>query len=339
MFDFNTGTLERLSHDLDDVNGNGNLRISNGSKMSICDGMVFHNFDSIVMGSCKAPNVDPGKNVNNGFFCPVGDDPYTPPPLNAMDSLGFNRITNPDRNMIIINEGSALVLDSGSKTHVGSYSTILIKHGGTLYVKDGATLEVGDACPYDQGEVIAEDGSYFCVEEGADLHFFNDIDSNRHITQDTLDRHIVYIRKDPGGIKHATYGVNTSGARGKFLEDSMYGNHDCLEFCNWKYVNTPHGINNRAFGWCNIDSPYSRIISPDTACLGNMYYVDGHKTLNETRYLVNAFEYDTSTHNVNGGNPLGTMDTSELGQIGDTQQVFVPSWSGYYKVYLQTFNS
>jgi PKD repeat protein len=312
-FDFNTGTLERLAHDLEDVDSIGWLKITNGSKMSICPDFVFYNHDSITMGSCEASlEEDAAKQESVGNT--GGDSLYvtTPSPVDRMDALGSQRMYDKKRNMIIVNDRAALVLDSGSQTHVGTSSTLLVRSGGTLFVKAGAMLEIGSECPHDRGELICERGSYVCVEEGADMHFFADIDSTNYLTKlDTFDRHIVYVampKPDPLSGDGATLpgsnpSVNVLGARGKFLTDSIYEEHDCEAFCSWKVVNPPYGVNNREFGWCNVSFPASRIRMPDTFCVGEPIFMQGRRTLNETGYKISICTWDTA---------LNACSTSEV---------------------------
>jgi hypothetical protein len=344
IFDFNTGTLETLGHDLDDVNNAGWLRITNGSKMSICPDFVFHNYDSITMTACDGTNKtdgDPEEWLGNTACDSCSGNNGLP--VTMLDILPQMRINDPKRNMIIVNDKAALVLDSGSHTHVGTGSTLLVKSGATLLVKAGAMLEVGSECPHDRGELICERGSYVCVEEGADLHFFADIDSSNYLTKlDTVDRHIVYVampkpdpNNDGGIIEGSIAAVNLLGARGKFLPDSIYGDHECEEFCSWKTVNPLYGVNNREFGWCNISYPVSRVRMQDTFCPGDPIYFEGRRTLNETGYRTSICAWDTALNTCTGSELVVTdRDTFWI----DHERISNGLASGGYRIRLITRN-
>lgn len=335
LFDFNTGTLEVLGHDLSCEDSLGWLRITNGSKMSICPGFVFHNKDSITLGECVgAASGDPEP---RGGASEGGSGYGTP-----MEALAGARLSDHKRNMIIVNEHAGLVLDSGSHTHVGTFGTLLVKEGGTLLVKRGAMLEVGSPCPVDRGEVICQPGAFVCVEEGADLHFFADIDSSNYLTVlDTIDRHIFYVAMPHGGslddpdIPGAHAGVNTAGGRGKFLPDSVYGDNNCIAFCDWKVWNPPYGVNNREFGWCNVSYPVARFKSLDTVCPGTDIVIDAHRTLNETGYRITYCYYD-----VNGdscmSSPVTVADKDSFWI--DRAFIFTASDTGYYRIRLAIHN-
>lgn len=335
LFEFNTGTLETLGHDLQDVKGNGNLHITKGSKMSICPGFVFHNLDSIVMGDCVGNTVSGGDNFvepdSSESVNPSGNT-YAARNGNTWQEAGDKRISDHKRNMIIINDGAALVLDSGSKTHVGSFSTILVRKGGTLFVKAGAMLEIGDKCNTDRGELIAEDSAYVCVEEGADLHFFNDIDTVTNPNKDTVDRHFVYITMPRSNTYYRSLPtVNVSGARGKFLPDSIFEDYQGLAFCDWKIYNPSYGVNNREFGWCNLGNPVSRFSCPDTICKGQVFSIDGTRSLNEVLYRINVKRLLYNFYGVDTVMSYSRLD----GRIGK-KDLFTPAISGDYYVTLTT---
>ena len=175
LFLFNIGQQKPLNHDLDIVAGAGNLSISNMSRMSICPDNVLVNKDSIVMQMGCAPE---------RRWLVHEDGSKTQLPLDTLkylcnrNDLIADRATNEFRNLILVNNRAALVLDSGSVTHIGLNSTILIQPGGTLLIKKGANVIIVDSdCIQNRGELLAANGSYVCVEEGAILKFYSDIDS------------------------------------------------------------------------------------------------------------------------------------------------------------------
>jgi hypothetical protein len=203
-FNFDIGLLKTLSHDLDIVRGDGVLNITNQSRMSICPDNVLVNKDSIIMYMGCAPektwivNEDGSK-----VFLPQDTLRY----ICDRTLLMADRAVNETRNAIIVNNKAGLVLDSGSVTHIGLNSTILIRAGGTLLVKRGATVIVGDSdCVQNRGELLADHGAYVCIEEGAVIKFYNDIDSFNFYYKDTIDRHLVYIAMPKGSSKPGAIG-------------------------------------------------------------------------------------------------------------------------------------
>jgi hypothetical protein len=339
LFHFRTGMQNALGHDLDIVQGNGNLSISNASRMYICPDNVLANKDSLIMGLECVPEKRwligedgtrrylPGDSLK--YFC------------NRKDLLK-DREVNTTRNTIIVNDKAGLVLDSGSVTHIGLNSTILIRPGGTLLIKAGATVIIGDSsCISNRGELLADNGAYVCIEEGANMFFFNDIDSTNFYNTDTLDRHIVYIAM-PDSLGHggAIPGRNPAGGRNKFIpsKDGVPGTWSagaCLDFCALIFKNPPYGVNNRPFGWCNVGLPRALFTAPDTLCIGHQYNIDGTPSLNETGYSILLCKYDTGSRTC-----MSIIDS--IVDNGDNclsyRYLFTPTESGYYRTRLIVHN-
>ena len=349
VFNFNLGVTKTLAHALDIIPGDGILNITNMSRMSICPDNVLVNKDSIVM---KMECVPERRWIVNEDGSKVYLQPDTLKYLCNREALLAERGVNETRNMIIVNERAGLVLDSGSVTHIGNNSTILIRPGGTLLIKHGATVIIGDSgCVQNRGELLADHGAYVCLEEGAVMKFYNDIDSFNFYYKDTIDRHLVYIAMPKGvGKPGAIVGVNPAGGRGKFapltteqireleasgIRDTSWGSSRCLAFCDWKYKNLPHGVNNRPFGWCNISKPLALFKSPDTLCIGRPFSIDGTPSLNETGYTITVCKYDTGSH-------LCIASIDSVGDNGDnclaTRYLFTPVQAGYYRVRLVVHN-
>lgn len=263
LFVFETGTTEVLGHDLDIVQDKGEMHITKGSKMSICEQFVFANKDSLLLSNVEGNEVFAVTNIMDG-------------PGTVTNRVVARLMSK--RSMIIVNNKAALVLDSGSFTHVGDNSTILIRKGGTLLVRRGAILEIGGnegSGPFAFGEVIAEEGSYVCIEDGSDIHFFADTG-----WVDTFDNNIFFVNLN--AYLPTVAGVNTLGGRGKFAGDSIYGGSECRAFCDVKIYHPPHGVNNREYGWCNFSEPVSMFYMRDTMCEYEQPVIKGKRSLNET---------------------------------------------------------
>lgn len=290
-FDFNTGSIERLGHDLDIVPDSGWLNMTNGSKVSICAGIVLTNRDSITML---------GQEGGNGSVDPVR------PPVSAANQSGEGNNSNAGtksvinngmtqdmpnsskRCMIIINDLAALVLDSGSRTYIGANSTILVKKGGTLFVKKGAMVEIGSKHYQNRddcfGEILAEDSAFVCIEDSSDLHFFKN-------ANDSADKNRFFVTTIDSFPSKAE--VNINGIKGKFNALDIYDNpgrfssHNCIPFCDLKLAMPPDGINNRHFGWSNISRPYVYFDVNDTFCVGDSGYIyNADKSLNESDFTI-----------------------------------------------------
>ena len=275
IFDFNTGSTETLGHDLDIVQDSGELRITNGSKMSICPDYYLFNRDSIVMHSNDAETIE-----NYALYAPEVD---LPGGGTGIADTNYLKRFGSSRSMIIVNNNAALILDSGSYTHVGAGATILVRKGGTLLVQKHATLEIGSNNLNGYGEVIAEAGAYICIEDSSDLHFF--------VTeQDTNDRNIFFMPTDKGVVE----GVNQSAIQGDFSAgnggrfDEGYG---CLPLCSLWYHLPDYGVNNPDFGYNSVGKPVAQFKLPaDTMCTFNSdtIYIDAKRSLNEAKYRITA---------------------------------------------------
>jgi hypothetical protein len=334
-FLFNTRKTEVLGHDLDIVQGAGHLNITNASRMNICPDFVLVNKDSLVMGF-ECTRVRQWNENESGVRIEVPSDSLRY--FCNRDDLLKDRAVNHTRNTIIVNNKAGLVLDSGSVTHIGTNSTILIRAGGTLLVKAGATVIIGDgSCESNRGELLADHNSYICIEEGAKMLFYNNIDSINFYHTDTLDRHIVYIAMPDGlGSGGAIAGKNPLGGRGKFTNAGDAGpgtwySGSCVSFCDLVAKNPLYGVNNRPFGWFNVGLPRALYTSPDTLCIDKPFSIDGTPSLNETGYSIVICKYDTNSRTC-----INTIDS--IVDNGDKclayRYLFTPRAFGYYRVRL-----
>ncbi len=273
LFEFNTGTVEYLGHDLDIEIAEGHLKISDGSKMMICPDNTLVNKDSITMSGIH----DPSWGVFSYTDCAIDSSgPAAHPPV-------YNRLKS-ERSLIVIKDKAAIVLENGSYTHVGSNASIIVKSGGTLYVRNGAVLEVGSPHLPGYAEIIVEAGGYLCIEANANVKFFEN-------AADTTDKNIFYVAMGLGG---AQADVNDSGASGKFLSPTgIYGNASPVAFCDLKTLNLYESIGNNKHGWSNINYPFAHFIVKDTFCAGEEILVNARGTLNEVKFRFEVCEWDT----------------------------------------------
>lgn len=281
LFEFNTGTTEQLGHNLDINEPYGHLKITNGSKMEICSEIVMVNHDSITML---------GLYEKYDESLPLYTQ-YTENGDAVLDSSGkkVDDRFGSKKSMIIIKQDAGLVLLPNSHTHIGANSTILVKKGGTLLIQEYAHIEIGSPDYPGYGEIIAEDSAYVCIDPNADIHFYNN-------PADSSDKNIFYVFNPSGdtiyliggGIKTSgtVAGVNPNG------NYSRFGSNNCTGFCDFKNYSPPHGINNRDFGWANINYPVAVAQMVDTFCFGSNVTVKAKRTLNETKWHFEICEYD-----------------------------------------------
>ncbi len=275
FFDFYQGTTETLGHNLDIVKDSGELHIRDGSKVSICPNYYLFNRDSITMKSGEANPLEKFPFYAAEVDLPGGGTGIT-------DSAYLSRYGS-KRSMIIVNDLSALILDSGSYTHVGAGATIIIKKGGTLYVKKGATLEIGSQSLNGYGELIAEVGSYICIEDSSDLHFFV-------TSPDTNNSNMVFV---PMGVNES---VNQSAIQSGFSTDGRFaGAVNCLPLCSLWYYLEDYGVNNPDFGSNSLGRPVAKFALPaDTLCgdIDSIIYINASASLNEVKYRITVTRPD-----------------------------------------------
>ncbi|MDP3929893.1 MAG: T9SS type A sorting domain-containing protein [Bacteroidota bacterium] len=295
-FQFYEGTYEYLAHDLDIVADTGQLLLSHGSRMHICQNYTLINNDSIVLKPYIGFNAGLGLPMHTAMS---GGEGIAPNHLNYPGNA-FTNLPNLKRTSIIVDDKAALVLDSGSYTHIGVNCLLWIKKGGTLLVKKGAVLEVGSCgVGYDNircggansGAVFIDDSAFICVEDSAMLRFFK-------LIGDTVDRNIFFISTHPD--KPALAGVNNTGASGKFSASDWNGypgrffNHNCIALCSLYIVNPPDVVHNEPWGWCNYNIPKSSFIVRSTYCVNDTVFLEQtDKSLNETRTIIQIFQHDT----------------------------------------------
>lgn len=304
LFDFKTGTLEVLGHDLDIVKTEGHLQITNGSKMSICEDFMLVNKDSITMlglwddGDAELPL--------HTIYDESGDPVTTTGQLKVTDRLGTKK------SMIIVNNEAGLVLETGSYTHVGANSTILVRKGGTLLIQKNAVLEIGSRNSPGWGEVIIEEGAFLCVDDSAIVRFYAD-------STDSTDKNIFYI--SVGGDDPATAGTNQTGCRDAFKAPlGEYSSHSCVAFCYIKSLNIHNSIYNRKYGWSNINLPEINVEMKDTFCYGEPIELNATGTLNETDFYFELCAFNTLTQSCTSATQytpssaqFGSWDTGRAG--------------------------
>jgi hypothetical protein len=114
----------------------GNLVISNGTKINMCEGAYLLNRDSLILT---------GPAQTKGMVIP--------------SCYGIDSIAQGSNNsMLVVSQASALVLNAGSKTFIKNGAAIYVKQNGSLVIKDGAYVQIGDSGTGGWGEIIVEAG-------------------------------------------------------------------------------------------------------------------------------------------------------------------------------------
>jgi hypothetical protein len=142
----------------------GNLVISNGTKINMCEGAYLLNRDSLILT---------GPAQTKGMVIP--------------SCYGIDSIAQGSNNsMLVVSQASALVLNAGSKTFIKNGAAIYVKQNGSLVIKDGAYVQIGDSGTGGWGEIIVEAGGHVYIEPNAHIEY-------RRTAGDTADRNIFSI--------------------------------------------------------------------------------------------------------------------------------------------------
>lgn len=261
IFNFDNSTVEVLNDDLDIIQPNGYLNISNGSVMSICENVAFVNSDSLTL---------------------VGNEPkYFENYDNEGLLIGIDTIRSLSK--IIVNNNSTLILDSNSVTNLNVNSQIVVKSGGTLLIKSGAKLLIGGINTNGVASILVEDSAYLCIEEGANISFYD-------LKDEYLEDNYLQVIFSPQ--PHASYeDVNIYSANGIFNSGGRFENSTCLSLCNIGVGNNPYGINNVNYGWSNFIKSKAEILGDSLFCTNEEIVFKANRTLNETEYYIKKYIY------------------------------------------------
>jgi hypothetical protein len=335
-FTHQDGMRRYLGHPLKILQDTGRLNIYNGSQMNICSGNYLYNRDSLFLLKDQLTN---GTDLSR---CDMDK-------LATGLSSGVNQ-----RSAIIVNENAALVLDSGSYTYVGANSSLYILKGGSLIIKAGAVVEIGSLIPEGHGEIIAFDGSYVCIDDGADIHFYKDI-------SDTSDKNVFFAivqeRTLSGGAKiEVTHNGIQPTIGDKLVSHGVIvpdiAPSTCIPLCDLDIIMPPWGLGNREWGYAPFVFPKATYrIHNDTVCPGDSVVMNLRHILNENGYEISVCRIDSPS-----ASPiyLGCLITSDSGTFvdqrtqvdGDCMDLrrapetfkFILKDTGWYKIYVSVYN-
>ncbi len=265
----NDGGEHTLGHKLKVLPSSGNLLISNGTRIDMCEGVYLRNKNNIVIESeCQ---------TKDGSFKTCDD-------IKIDTSLAHSK-----NSAIIVGAGSALVLDANSYTYIKNGGAIYVKRNGTLFIKNGAFVQIGDSgsCSPNKGwgEIVAEDGAYINIQDNAHIEF-------RRTIGDTVDRNLFYIpRYNPPGIANAgNYPfIHFVMFQDTLVPDSNYSNARAI--CD---IATYNPIKNKEWGYSNIMTPKPFVrLRRDTICPSEPVYIDLKRFLNDNSYKFKVCRMDS----------------------------------------------
>lgn len=263
-FNFDNGTTEVLTDDLDIVQPSGFLNISGGSVMSLCEDVALVNSDSLEL---------------------TGNEPKYFENYDAEGNLiGTDTIVFISK--IVINRNAALILDSTSVTNLNVNSQILVKSGGTLLIKAGAKLMIGGKNTNGLANILVEDSAYLCIEEGARISFYN-------LGNEFIEDNHLKVTFSP--TPHAAYeALNQNAASGAFSTGGRFESSICLSLCNIGFASNPYGISNEQYGWSNFIKSNATIFGDSIFCKNEEIKFNAARTLNETKYYLLAYLFSDS---------------------------------------------
>ncbi len=268
-FSADDGGEHTLGHKLKVLAPNGNLLISNGTRIDMCEGVYLRNKNNIVIESeCQS---------KDGSYKTCDD-------IKIDTSLAHSK-----NSAIIISAGSALILEANSHTYIKNGGAIYVKRNGTLFIKNDAFVQIGDSgtCSSNRGwgEIVAEDGAYINIQDNAHIEF-------RRTIGDTVDRNLFYIpRFNPMGIALA--------GNYPFIHYVMYQD-TIVPDSNFSYaraicdIATHNPIKNKEWGYSNIMTPRPFVrLRKDTICPSEPVYIDLKRFLNDNSYKFKVCRMDS----------------------------------------------
>ncbi|NDC30560.1 MAG: hypothetical protein EBZ58_06410, partial [Bacteroidetes bacterium] len=318
-FNADDGQTHTLGHKLKVLPNNGNLIVSNGTRIFMCEGVYLRNKNNIVIESeCQ---------TKDGSY-KICDD------IKIDTSLAHSK-----NSAIVISAGSALVLDANSHTYIKNGGAIYVKRNGTLFIKNDAFVQIGDSgtCSSNRGwgEIVAEDGAFINIQDNAHIEF-------RRTIGDTVDRNLFYIpRFNPMGIALA--------GNYPFIHYVMYQD-TIVPDSNFSYaraicdIATHNPIKNKEWGFSNIMTPrpFMRMRS-DTLCPGEPLYIDLKRFLNDNAYQFKVCRMDSvymkDIHNVYNWVDTCIVDTMSHDSILPDPVCMPPHAAPDYLLYYFKTNS
>jgi hypothetical protein len=249
----------------------GLLRVSNGTKIHMCEGVYLCNRDSIIIeGECQTKEKD-------YQLC------------KGLDTVAAHS----SNSAIIVSPYSALVLDSGSYTYLKCGGAIYVKTNGSLVIRKGAFIQIGDSgtCQQGWGEIIADKGAYVYIDQSVYHDTTLHIEFRRTIG-DTVDRNMFYIAQQATGSAYAglSYNMIPILRADTIIPDSTHAINP-IEIC---HIDTAVHINNKAWGYANFAKPLAIYqVRNDTLCAGEPLYIKLNRLLNDTKFNITVCRVDS----------------------------------------------
>ncbi len=243
----------------------GNLVISNGTKINMCEGVYLLNRDSLILT---------GPAQTKGMVIP--------------SCYGIDSIAQGSNNsMLVVSQASALVLNAGSKTFIKNGAAIYVKQNGSLVIKDGAYVQIGDSGTGGWGEIIVEAGGHVYIEPNAHIEY-------RRTAGDTADRNIFSIATQSAFA--GVYFIMDSILKTAFiLPPVIYP----TPICSLDYVNP---VKNKEWGYTNFAKPVATFQArKDTLCPGEPLYIKLNRILNDAQTQIKVCRMDSMLLNNNKG--------------------------------------
>ncbi|MDP3927736.1 MAG: PKD domain-containing protein [Bacteroidota bacterium] len=244
----------------------GNLVISNGTKINMCEGAYLLNRDSLILT---------GPAQTKGMVIP--------------SCYGIDSIAQGSNNsMLVVSQASALVLNAGSKTFIKNGAAIYVKQNGSLIIKDGAYVQIGDSGTGGWGEIIVEAGGHVYIEPNAHIEY-------RRTAGDTADRNIFSIATQSAFA--GVYFIMDSILKTAFiLPPVIYP----TPICSLDYVNP---VKNKEWGYTNFAKPLATFQArKDTLCPGEPLYIKLNRILNDAQTQIKVCRLDSILLADDGGN-------------------------------------
>ncbi|NDC31067.1 MAG: hypothetical protein EBZ58_09075, partial [Bacteroidetes bacterium] len=270
-FDADDGHNHTLGHKLKVKQNRGLLRVSNGTKIHMCEGVYLCNRDSIIIeGACQTKAKD-------YQLC------------KGLDTVAAHS----SNSAIVVSPYSALVLDSGSYTYLKSGGAIYVKTNGSLVIRKGAFIQIGDSgtCQQGWGEIIADKGAYVYIDQSVyhdtTLHI-----EFRRTAGDTVDRNLFYIAHQATGSAFAglSYNMIPILRADTIIPDSAHAINP-IGIC---FIDTTITIKNKEWGYANFIKPLATYqVRNDTLCPGEPLYIKLNRLLNDTKFDITVCRVDS----------------------------------------------
>jgi PKD repeat protein len=255
----------------------GNMIISNSTRISMCEGVYLQNKDSLFI---EGPPQRKGTQIPTCF---------------GIDSIA----SASENSMLIVSSGSSLVLDAGSRTYVKTGGAIYVKQNGSLVIKDGAFVQIGDSTQSGWGEIIAEPGSYIYIEPDAHIEY-------RRMIGDTADRNLVVFASGASSANAGIYYWMDSTLKAENIIDPVIYP---IGICS---LDSLVPFYNKDWGYTNFGKPIANLnLGNDTLCPGEPLIIRMNRILNDAMAEIKVCRWD-SIFNADGFLRMECVNDSTL---------------------------